>query len=187
MQHAAAFAVAAAMGQAGQWAERRAGAPGAAAAVTTAVSLAAYSLCRRLSPRLFDALAARAPSLSAFLFALFFAAIGAGASLPHLLLSGPCVLLLMGLALLCHLAATALALRLHNQVAARAGVGGIGVDEMVVASNAAIGGPATAAAMAAAIGRPDLVLAATAMGTLGYSLATVLGLTLHGWLARGGG
>lgn len=184
-QHLAAFGIAAVMGQAGQWVERRAGLPGAAAAATTAVSLAAYSACRRLAPTAFNALARRAPSLSAFLFALFFAAIGAGASLSHLLLSGPCVLLLMGIALLFHLAATALALRLHN-----ATVGGthpaqrIGVDEMVIASNANIGGPATAAAMAASIGRPDLVLAATATGTVGYSAATWLGVALFGWLMR---
>jgi hypothetical protein len=186
-QYLATFAIAAAMGQAGQWAERQAGLPGAAAAATTAFSLAAYGLCRRLAPGAFHALARRAPSLSAFLFALFFAAIGAGASLPHLLLSGPCVLFLMGLALAVHVATTALAVRLHN--AAMVTRGGpacqVGLDEWIVASNAAIGGPATAAAMAASIGRPDLVLAATTTGTLGYSLATALGVALHGWLLAG--
>lgn len=195
LQHLAAFTLAAALGQAGQAAERRAGVPGAAAAATTALSLAAYGLCRRLSPRAFRALAARAPALSAFLFALFFAAIGAGASLSHLLLSGPAVFLLMGLALLAHLGTTAVALRLHNAAVARSGSGGddargdacVGVDEMVIASNANIGGPATAAAMAASIGRPDLVLAATATGTLGYSLATWLGVAVYRWLVRGGG
>lgn len=182
-QHLAACFIAAALGQAGQWVEQRLALPGAAAAATTALSLAAYGACRRATPGLFQALARRAPSLSAFLFALFFAAIGAGTSLPHLLLSGPCVLLLMGLALLVHVGTTALALRVYNAaVAGGAQERVIGVDEMVVASNANIGGPATAAAMAAAIGRPDLVLAATATGTLGYSAATWLGVALFGVL-----
>lgn len=180
VQNGAAFAVAAALGQAGQWAERRAGVPGAAAAATTALSLGFYAACRRLAPQAFRALSARAPALSAFLFALFFAAIGAGASLGHLLLSGPCVLALMGVALAVHLAATVLALRLYNAAATSP----IGVDEMIIASNANIGGPATAAAMAASIGRPDLVLAATATGTVGYAAASVLGVALHAWIVR---
>lgn len=192
LQHLAAFALAAALGQAGQAAERRAGIPGAAAAATTALSLAAYSLCRRLRPRLFRALAARAPGLSAFLFALFFAAIGAGASLRHLLVLGPAVLLLMAMALLVHVGTTAVALRLHNAAMAKTSNGGdgccaVGVDEMVIASNANIGGPATAAAMAASVGRPDLVLAATATGSFGYCAATWLGVAVYGWLMRGGG
>ena len=192
LQHLAAFALAAALGQAGQAAERRAGIPGAAAAATTALSLAAYSLVRRLSPRAFRAMAARAPGLSAFLFALFFAAIGAGASLRHLLVSGPAVLLLMAMALLVHVGTTAVALRLHNAAVATARNGedvrcAVGVDEMVIASNANIGGPATAAAMAASIGRSDLVLAATATGSFGYCAATWLGVGVYSWLMRGGG
>lgn len=187
LQHLATFALAAALGQAGQAAERRAGIPGAAAAATTALSLAAYSLCRRLNPRAFRALAARAPCLSAFLFALFFAAIGAGASLRHLLVSGPAVLFLMALTLLVHVGTTAVALRLHNAAVTSNGEDAcVGVDEMLIASNANIGGPATAGTMAASIGRPDLVLAATATGTLGYSAATWLGVAVYGWLMRSG-
>ena len=56
----------------------------------------------------------------------------------------------------------------------------IGIDEMVIASNANIGGPATAAAMAtsSSLQRPDLGLPATVTGTVGYALATALGVTL---------
>ena len=45
-------------------------------------------------------------------------------------------------------------------------------------SNAAIGGAATAATMAASIARPNLVYYATLMGILGYIIGTPIGLTL---------
>jgi cobalamin biosynthesis Mg chelatase CobN len=52
------------------------------------------------------------------------------------------------------------------------------LDELLVASNANIGGPATAASFAGLIGRPDLVAPAAAWGTVGYGVATFLGCRL---------
>jgi uncharacterized membrane protein len=51
-------------------------------------------------------------------------------------------------------------------------------------SNACVGGSATAAQMAAAMSRSDLVLAASAVGTLGYTIGTPIGLALAKLLTK---
>ena len=54
----------------------------------------------------------------------------------------------------------------------------IDIDSAMVASNAAVGGAATAASYASMIGRQDLVVSASVVGILGYSIGTPLGLYL---------
>jgi len=56
--------------------------------------------------------------------------------------------------------------------------------EALVASNACIGGPSTAAAFAVALDRGDLVVPAVVWGTVGYAVATSLGVALHPLLLR---
>ena len=55
--------------------------------------------------------------------------------------------------------------------------------ETLVASQAAIGGPSTALALASSLGRADLALPAVAIGLLGYLLGTYLGLAAAGFIA----
>ena len=50
---------------------------------------------------------------------------------------------------------------------------------LLVASNANIGGPATASALAVGNGWPSLITPALLVGNLGYALATPLGVVLH--------
>lgn len=56
------------------------------------------------------------------------------------------------------------------------------LGETLVASQASIGGPTTALALAVSLGRRDLALPAIAIGLLGYLLGTYLGLTVAGLL-----
>lgn len=170
------------VGEGGQFVERELGVPGAAAGAITALSAGVYGLIRRLAPRCFLRLALPVGAMSSFLFSLFFAAIGAGASLMHLAESGPVIVTLMSVSLLVHLLTTMLGIRVYNRFVpwpAR-----ISVDEAVIASNANVGGPATAAAMAGSMGRADLVLSAAATGTAGYAVATFIGVALFKFLAK---
>lgn len=52
----------------------------------------------------------------------------------------------------------------------------IGLPKVLVASQAVIGGPTTALAVAAALGRQELILPAMALGMLGYLFGSYLGL-----------
>jgi len=54
----------------------------------------------------------------------------------------------------------------------------IGLAKALVASQAAIGGPATSVALATALGRRELLLPAVALGLLGYLIGTYLGLAV---------
>jgi uncharacterized membrane protein len=57
------------------------------------------------------------------------------------------------------------------------------LSDALVASQAAIGGPSTALALATSLGRPQLALPAVAIGLFGYLLGTYLGLAMAALLA----
>ena len=124
-----------------------------------------------LAPRQLAALAG-ADVVGAVLMQLFFAAIGASANVWVVLRVGPLLFVFAGLILLVHLAVVLVggrALRLD-------------LSELVIASNANMGGPTTAAAMAVARGWSHLVIPAILCGTLGYAVATFCGVGLGHWL-----
>ena len=54
-----------------------------------------------------------------------------------------------------------------------------GTPLLLIASNANIGGPATASALAVGNGWPSLVTPALLVGNLGFAIATPLSLLLH--------
>ena len=60
----------------------------------------------------------------------------------------------------------------------------ISLPALLTASNAAVGGSSTATAMALALGWTELVAPAAACGTVGYALATALGVGLNSVLGR---
>lgn len=107
-----------------------------------------------------------------FLMQIFFAAIGASANIFVVLEYGPILFVFAALILTVHLLFLLGAGKLFK----------LDLAEIVVASNANMGGPTTAAAMAVARKWKSLVIPAILCGTLGYAVATFIGVALGQWL-----
>lgn len=103
---------------------------------------------------------------------VFFAAIGAGADVAAMLDSALSIFVFALIILTVHLGFLLVLGRLFK----------LDLAELMVASNACILGPATAAAMAGGRGWHSLVTPGILCGTLGYAIATFLGVSLAGFL-----
>ena len=103
---------------------------------------------------------------------IFFAVLGATANIGVVLREGPILFVFAALILLVHLIVLLAGGRLLR----------LDLKEIVIASNANMGGPTTAAAMAVARRWPTLVTPAILCGTLGYAVATFIGAAVGHWL-----
>ncbi|NEO44572.1 DUF819 family protein [Moorena sp. SIO3I6] len=113
-----------------------------------------------------------AEKIGYLLMQVFFAVIGASANVEIVLRVGSVLFIFAGLILAIHLLVLL-------------GVGrllGLDLAELVIASNANMGGPTTAAAMATARQWDKLVTPAILCGTLGYAVATFIGVGLGNFL-----
>ncbi len=120
-------------------------------------------------PSWFESLRQSGTAMGILFLQMFFAASGAGGSLLLVLRQAPSLI-----------AFSALQLAIHFIVLMGVGRGLMRLDknELFLASNANVGGPTTAAAMAQAKEWRKLVLPALLVGVLGYAMATALSLSL---------
>lgn len=117
-----------------------------------------------LFPRFFNTLRGNA-ALATFFMQLFFVVIGASSHVPTVLKFGPILFIFTAVILSVHLLFILLFGRILH----------LDLREIVIASNANLGGPTTAAAMAAAKNWYHLVLPAILSGTFGYAIANFAG------------
>lgn len=107
------------------------------------------------------------------LMMVFFAALGASANIGIVIEKGAILFVFAALILLVHLAVILVAGKLFK----------LDLLEIVIASNANMGGPTTSAAMAIARGWGHLVTPAVLCGTFGYAIATFVGTAVGHALA----
>ena len=153
---------AASYGLAAQW-----GWKGSGVLILTALTVGVATLAPRACARL-----AGAEVIGTFLMQVFFAVIGASANIGTVLKVGPSLFFFAALILLVHLLV----------LLAVGGLLRLDLFELIIASNANVGGPTTAAAMAVARRWDKLVLPAILCGTLGYAVANFIGVGLGHWL-----
>jgi uncharacterized membrane protein len=125
-----------------------------------------------LFPKYFDKLKG-AQEIGTYLIYVFFVVIGCPADIKDVILNAPLLFVFCGMIALINIAWTLGVGKLLNQ----------NVEELAIASNANIGGPSTAAAMAVAKGYDKLVVSAILVGLWGYIIGTPLGLIMTQWLS----
>lgn len=107
-----------------------------------------------------------ANELGTFLIYIFFVVIGVPASIPLILTKAPLLLLFTAIIVIINMAVSLGFGKLFN----------FNLEEILLASNANIGGPTTAAAMAIAKGWNDLIVPIILAGTLGYVIGNYAGI-----------
>ncbi|KAJ8901235.1 hypothetical protein NDN08_007084 [Rhodosorus marinus] len=136
--------------------------------VTVITALAASFRTRTFAP-----LTDEASRIGSVIFSIFFVTIGASANLSKMIAYGPSIALFAGVIISIHGSVVYLVGRklLH-----------LPVEELLVASNANIGGAGTAAAFASERGWLALIMPAVLVGSIGYIIANPIGLLLAHYL-----
>lgn len=129
-------------------------------------------LALALFPRYFESING-SQEIGTFLIYLFFVVIGIPASIPLIIQNAPLLLVFVFIIVVVNLAVSLTAGKLLKY----------DLEEILLASNANVGGPTTAAAMAIAKGWKDLIGPILVVGTLGYIIGNYVGTTLGLWFS----
>ncbi|VDG97080.1 Predicted integral membrane protein [Lysinibacillus sphaericus] len=108
-----------------------------------------------------------------FLIYLFFVVIGIPASIPLIVQNAPLLLVFVFIIVMVNMVVSLTAGKLLNA----------NLEDTLLASNANIGGPTTAAALAIAKGWKDLIGPILVVGTLGYIIGNYIGTVLGLWFS----
>ncbi|KAF0820808.1 MULTISPECIES: DUF819 family protein [unclassified Cytobacillus] len=111
--------------------------------------------------------------IGTFLIYLFFVVIGIPASIPLIIENAPLLLVFVFIIVVVNLCVSLAAGKLLKY----------DLEEILLASNANVGGPTTAAAMAIAKGWKDLIGPILVVGTLGYIIGNYVGTALGLWFS----
>lgn len=122
-------------------------------------------LCATFAPGFFGEIKG-SQELGTFLIYLFFFVIGVPASVPLIIMNSPLLLLFAAIVVIMNMIFSFIGGRLLK----------FNLEDIICASNANIGGPTTAVAMAISKGWTKLVGPCLLIGTLGYVLGTYMGL-----------
>jgi len=132
------------------------------------------ALAASFRKRAFAPLTDEASRIGSVIFSIFFVTIGASANLSKMIAYGPSIALFAGMIISIHGAVVYLVGRKLLRLP---------VEELLVASNANIGGAGTAAAFASERGWLTLIMPAVLVGSVGYIIANPIGLLLAHYLA----
>lgn len=132
--------------------------------LVSAMSVAAATF----SPKLVGSLAPAGAAIGGLLMQMFFAVTGASGHIPTVIRVAPALALHSAVQILVHLGFLLSVGKLLR----------LPLKELVLASNANVGGPTTAAAMASNKGWKALVLPSLLTGVFGYAIATLLGISM---------
>lgn len=123
-----------------------------------------------LFPKYFESING-SQELGTFLIYLFFVVIGIPASIPLIVQNAPLLLVFVAIIVFMNMIISLLAGKLLKY----------DLEEILLVSNANIGGPTTAAAMAIAKGWKNLIGPILVVGTIGYVIGNYIGTTLGLW------
>lgn len=113
-----------------------------------------------------------AQELGTFLIYIFFVVIGVPASIQSIIMNSPLLLVFCFIVVLINMIVTFICAKLFK----------FNLEEAILASNACIGGPTTAAAMAVSKGWTKLIAPIMLIGTLGYVIGNYCGIIIGNFL-----
>mmetsp|Transcript_4280 Transcript_4280/g.12065 ORF Transcript_4280/g.12065 Transcript_4280/m.12065 type:complete len:238 (+) Transcript_4280:1306-2019(+) len=164
LESATAVALSAVICAIGTGAAAATGFPGLSIPIITLVSVAIATA----APGLLGPLVGAGEGLAAIIMQVFFATIGASGSIATVVNQAPSLFLF-----------SFIQVALHLFIALSGGkLLGYSLRDILIASNANVGGPTTAAGMAAAKGWKSSVVPGLLVGTFGYAIATFVSIAL---------